>query len=69
MKKKPVHLPQLPDALNALNRARFEAAYLPKPVLPEAEQKPPTQEKGQRKGLHPARQQIGMPSGIREPNI
>ena len=39
----------LPDTAGPLSRARFEAAYLPKPTLPGAEQKPPTQEKGERK--------------------
>jgi phospholipase C len=41
--------PQLPDAINALSRARYEAAYLPAPVLPGEDQKPPAQEKGDRK--------------------
>jgi phospholipase C len=39
----------LPDTGGPLSLARFEAAYLPKPTLPGAEQKPPVQEKGQRK--------------------
>jgi phospholipase C len=41
--------PQLPDTANTLSRARYDAAYLPKPALPGAEQKPPAQEKGERK--------------------
>ncbi|HEU0173307.1 MAG TPA: alkaline phosphatase family protein [Blastocatellia bacterium] len=41
--------PQLPDAIHALSLARYEAAYLPTPVLPGEEQKPPAQEKGDRK--------------------
>lgn len=41
--------PQLPDASNAYARAKFEAGNLPEPVLPGADQKPPTQEPGQRK--------------------
>jgi phospholipase C len=41
--------PRLPDASNAYARAKFEAGNLPKPVFPGADQKPPTQEKGQRK--------------------
>jgi len=41
--------PQLPNAINALSRARYEAAYLPTPVLPGEEQQPPAQEKGDRK--------------------
>jgi phospholipase C len=45
--------PQLPDTVNALSRARFEAAYLPKPTLPAGEQKLPTQEQGQRKRVPP----------------
>ncbi len=49
----PAKVPQLPDTVNALSRARYEAAYLPRPVLPGAEQKPPTQEKGERKHVPP----------------
>ncbi len=45
--------PQLPDTVNALARARYEAAYLPTPTLPGAEQKPPVQEKGKRKRVPP----------------
>jgi phospholipase C len=48
--------PNLPDTVHTLNLARYEAAYLPKPVLPGAEQKPPTQEKGERKHVPPERQ-------------
>ncbi len=43
--------PQFPDTVNALSRARFEAAYLPKPTIPGAEQHPPAQDKGDRKRL------------------
>ncbi len=45
--------PELPDTVNALSRARFEAAYLPRPALPGGDQKPPTQEKGERKRVPP----------------
>jgi phospholipase C len=45
--------PQLPDTGVTLNLARYEAAYLPKPTLPGAEQRPPTQENGQRKRVPP----------------
>ena len=45
--------PLLPDTAGPLSRARFEAAYLPKPTLPGAEQKPPIQEKGQRRRIPP----------------
>jgi phospholipase C len=48
-------VPQLPDTVNTLNLARYEAAYLPKPALPGAEQKPPVQEKGERKRVPPER--------------
>jgi phospholipase C len=41
--------PPLPDTASPLVRARFESAYLPKPVLPGAEQKLPVQEKGTRR--------------------
>lgn len=44
-----VGVPQLPDTVNTLTRARYESEHLPKPVLPGAEQKPPVQEKGSRK--------------------
>jgi phospholipase C len=40
--------PQLPDTVHTLNLARYETAYLPKPTLPGADQKPPTQEPGDR---------------------
>ena len=43
--------PVLPDTANLLSRARYEAAYLPQPTLPGPDQKPPTQEKGQRKRI------------------
>jgi phospholipase C len=45
--------PQLPDTVNALSRARYEAAFLPKPALPASDQKLPTQEQGQRKRVPP----------------
>lgn len=45
--------PQLPDTVNTLTRARYESAHLPAPVLPGAEQKPPTQEPGERKQVPP----------------
>ncbi len=41
----------LPDTTGPLNLARYATAYLPKPTLPGADQKPPTQEKGQRKRI------------------
>jgi phospholipase C len=41
--------PQLPDTVNTLNLARYEAAYLHKPSLPGANQQLPSQEKGDRK--------------------
>jgi phospholipase C len=43
--------PQLPDAIHALCRARYEAAYLPAPTLPGDDQKPPAQEKGEQKRI------------------
>lgn len=43
--------PQLPDAANSYTRAKFEAANLPKPALPGANQVPPAQEKGDRKRI------------------
>jgi phospholipase C len=43
------HPPRLPDAINGLELARYESAYLPKPQLPGAAQKPPSQERGQRR--------------------
>jgi phospholipase C len=45
--------PKLPDAANAYARAKYEAGNLPEPVLPGAEQKLPTQEKGERKRIPP----------------
>lgn len=45
--------PQLPDTVNTLTRARFEADHLPKPTLPGAEQKPPAQEHGGRRQVPP----------------
>jgi phospholipase C len=47
--------PKLPDTVNTLTRVRYESAHLPRPVLPGAEQKPPTQEKGKRKQVPPDR--------------
>ncbi len=41
--------PKLPETGSAWSRAKYESTNLPKPSLPGAEQKPPTQEKGQRK--------------------
>jgi hypothetical protein len=41
--------PLPPDTDSTLSLARYESAYLPKPKLPGADQKPPTQEKGERK--------------------
>jgi phospholipase C len=41
--------PQLPDTTSVLELARYEAAYFPRPELPGAEQKPPSQERGERK--------------------
>ncbi len=43
------HPPQLPDTTSVLELARYEAAYLPEPKLPGAEQKPPVQERGERR--------------------
>ncbi len=43
--------PALPPTGDALSLARYEAANLPKPVLPSAEQQMPTQEKGSRKRI------------------
>jgi phospholipase C len=39
----------LPDTEGPWSRAKYEAAFLPKPELPGAGQQPPTQEKGPRK--------------------
>ena len=41
--------PQLPDALSPYSIAKYEAGNLPAPELPGADQKPPAQEKGERK--------------------
>ena len=43
--------PKLPDALGTLTQVRIDVKTLPKPVLPAAEQKPPAQEKGERKRI------------------
>jgi phospholipase C len=40
--------PSLPDTVGPLSLARSQAANLPQPTLPGAEQTPPVQEKGQR---------------------
>ena len=42
----------MPDTTHALSLARYESAYLPEPILPGAEQKPPTQEVGERKKIN-----------------
>ncbi|HEY2882693.1 MAG TPA: alkaline phosphatase family protein [Pirellulales bacterium] len=47
--------PQLPDTVSTLELARYEAAYLPPPVLPSADQKLPVQEKGERKRIGAAK--------------
>lgn len=41
--------PKLPDTVGPYSRAKYEANNLPKPVLPGADQKPPAQEKGNRR--------------------
>jgi phospholipase C len=41
--------PQLPDTVGPLSLARYESAYLPKPILPRADQQMPTQEAGERR--------------------
>ena len=41
--------PQLPNTVTTLNLARYEAGYLPKPTFPGSAQRPPKQEKGERK--------------------
>ncbi|MGH7990832.1 MAG: alkaline phosphatase family protein, partial [Limisphaerales bacterium] len=46
-----VEPPVLPDTAGALARARYEAAHLPKPPIPGADQFPPTQEDGHRKRI------------------
>ena len=43
--------PVLPDTSGPLSLARYESASLPKPLLPGADQHPPTQEKGRRRRL------------------
>ena len=43
--------PPLPGTAGPLSRARFETTTFSKPTLPGAEQKPPTQEKGERKRI------------------
>jgi len=48
--------PRLPDTVHDLSRARYEAAYQPKPNLPGVEQQPPMQEKGKRKQISRDRQ-------------
>ncbi len=48
--------PALPDTAHDLSRARYEAAYLPRPIPPGGDQKPPAQEKGDRKHVPPGRQ-------------
>ncbi len=40
--------PILPDTSGPLSRAKYEASNLPEPVLPDADQQPPKQEKGRR---------------------
>lgn len=40
--------PILPDTSGPLSRAKYEASNLPEPVLPNADQQPPKQEKGRR---------------------
>jgi phospholipase C len=47
--------PALPDTVNSYARAKFEAAWLPAPVLPAGDQELPTQEPGMRKRLPPDR--------------
>jgi phospholipase C len=46
--------PALPDTSGPLSLAKYESTYLPKPILPGANQKLPAQEKGARKKI-PAR--------------
>jgi phospholipase C len=41
--------PVLPDTAEQLTLAKHQARHLPKPVLPMAEQQPPSQEQGERK--------------------
>ena len=40
--------PPLPDTAGPLELAEYETAFLPRPVLPSADQKPPEQEKSRR---------------------
>lgn len=47
--------PVLPDTAGTLSRAHYEAAHLPDPSVPDAQQSPPTQEKGSRKRINPPR--------------
>ncbi len=47
--------PDLPDTVNTLVRARYEAAHLPKPTLPGDNQQPPRQDKGERRRVPPDR--------------
>ena len=42
-------VPHLPEVRGPLIRARYDAAHLPKPILPDADQSPPKQEPGSRK--------------------
>lgn len=46
--------PVIPDTTGPLIRAKYEAAYLPKPTIPGTDQTPPTQEPGDRKRIPPA---------------
>jgi phospholipase C len=43
--------PHLPATAERLRLAHYEAAHLPQPQLPGADQKPPTQEQGERKRI------------------
>jgi len=45
--------PVLPDTTGFLTLARYAAANLPNPALPDGEQRPPEQEKGSRKRIPP----------------
>jgi phospholipase C len=47
--------PGLPETATSLSLAKHNSTHLPKPMLPAAQQKPPTQEKGQRKRVPPGR--------------
>jgi phospholipase C len=44
-----IKVPSLPDVHGPLIQAKYEAAHLPKPILPTADQSPPEQEPGPRK--------------------